>query len=76
MVDTIIQSVKRQNNTLLNRALFWDRKYHALVDDDNSSERSQELAHDKFTDYFNELPKYEQKAVASKYKKMFGYDIF
>ena len=76
MVDTIIQSVKPQNNTLLNRALFWDRKYHALVNDDNSSERSQELAMDKFNDYFEALPKYEQKAVRPKYKKLFVYDSF
>ena len=76
MVDTIIQSVRPRNNTLLNRALFWDRKYHALVNDDNSSERSQELAMDRFNDYFNELPKFEQKAVRPKYKKLFGYDSF
>ena len=76
MVDTIIQSVRPQNNTLLNRALFWDRKYHALINDDNSSERTQEIAFNKFIDYFDELPKYEQKAVRPKYKKLFGYESF
>ena len=76
MVDTIIQSIRPKNNTLLNRALFWDRKYHALINDDNSSERTQEIAFNKFIDYFDELPKYEQKAARPKYKKLFGYDSF
>ena len=76
MVDTIIQSIRPKNNTLLNRALFWDRKYHALINDDNSSERTQEIAFNKFIDYFDELPKYEQNAARPKYKKLFGYDSF
>ena len=65
----------KKNQTNINKAVYWGKRYEELVNlgynaennDDfklqRKYERKQEDAWNKFVDYFNELPKSEQKRV-------------
>ena len=63
------------NQSNLNKAIYWGRKYNAVVDaqqraDDAGNEkearrlsRLEENVYDKYVNYRDELPKYEQAKV-------------
>ena len=80
MVDTkqYIKALRSDNQSILNKAIAFDRKYHQFVDIQNRTakiERLQEGAFDKFLELFSQLPKYERLNAANKYVKIFGYDL-
>jgi|DEB19_MinimDraft_3_1074340.scaffolds.fasta_scaffold00312_22 hypothetical protein len=71
----------RANQSTLNKAISWGRKYNQVVDAINLAEdagderkarllrRKEEEIYDRYVNYLEELPKYEQRKVE---KLIFG----
>jgi len=65
----------RANQSTLNKAISWGRKYNQVVDAINLAEdagderkarllrRKEEEIYDRYVNYLEELPKYEQRKV-------------
>ena len=72
-VNPVIIAINKKHQAAVNRFISWAAKYDLIVDQtDDSGSLKQERAFDKACDYWNELPKREQKNI-SKQIETSGY---